>query len=102
MGSAMRRMGVYLGLLEDTERYEDYPESDEPVRAAAAPAQRQAGDARPAPVSQLAERRRQGGPAAAPASAQVTDLSRITTLHPTTYNDARAPRGRFNFCGDFE
>jgi cell division inhibitor SepF len=92
MGSAMRRMGVYLGLLEDTERYDDdYLESDDPARAAATPAQRQADDARPAPVSQLAERRRHGGgPAAAPASAQVTDLSRITTLHPTTYNDARA------------
>ena len=23
MGSAMRKMGVYLGLLEDTERYDD-------------------------------------------------------------------------------
>jgi cell division inhibitor SepF len=92
MGSAMRRMGVYLGLLEDTERYDDdYLESDDPARAALTPAQRQADDARPAPVSQLAERRRHGGgPAAPPASAQVTDLSRITTLHPTTYNDARA------------
>src|SRR6476469_3335171 len=32
MGSAMRKMGVYLGLLEDTERYDDeyYDEYDEP------------------------------------------------------------------------
>ena len=31
MGSAMRKMGVYLGLLEDTERYDDdyYDEYDE-------------------------------------------------------------------------
>ena len=91
MGSAMRRMGVYLGLLEDTERYDDdYLEGDEPgARAAVPPAPRHGDDLRPAPVSQLAERRR-GGSTAVTATPQVTELSRITTLHPTTYNDARA------------
>jgi cell division inhibitor SepF len=90
MGSAMRRMGVYLGLLEDSERYDDdYLDGDEPGRAATPSVPRQGDDSRPAPVSQLAERRR-GGSTAVTAAPQVTELSRITTLHPTTYNDARA------------
>ncbi len=81
--SAMRKMGVYLGLLEDTERYEDeyYDEYDEqsPRRDERAEA------ARPTPVANLAERR----PHAAPAAGVVAELSRITTLHPRTYNEAR-------------
>jgi cell division inhibitor SepF len=87
MSGAMRKMGVYLGLLEDTERYDDYAEynayDDEPERA---PAQR------PAPVAQLAERRRPSAAQAAhaaQAAPQAFELSRITTLHPRTYNEAR-------------
>jgi cell division inhibitor SepF len=78
MGSAMRKMGVYLGLLEDTERYEDdyYDEYDDRGRAEE--------PAHPAPVAQLAERRRPNGP-----TGVVADLSRIVTLHPRTYNEAR-------------
>ncbi len=82
MSGAMRKMGVYLGLLEDTERYdEDYydPQDEQPDHDRSA---------RPAPVAQLAERRRPPV-AAAPAGPQVAELSRITTLHPTTYNEAR-------------
>jgi cell division inhibitor SepF len=92
MGSAMRKMGVYLGLLEDTERYDDdYLEGDDAApRGGATAVPRQSDDGRPAPVSQLAERRRQGGATAMTAAPQVAELSRITTLHPTTYNDARA------------
>ncbi len=83
MGGAMRKMGVYLGLVEDTDRYEDDYDADEdrsvdaeqravrPVRA----------DSTGSTVAQLSERRR---------SAPVTaELSRITTLHPRTYNEAR-------------
>ena len=83
MGSAMRKMGVYLGLLEDTERYEDeyYDEYDEQ------PARREERrETRPAPVANLAEHRR---PAPAPSAGVVAELSRITTLHPRTYNEAR-------------
>lgn len=85
MSGAMRRIGEYLGLVEDTGRYDEHDGHDEtvetvetrPVAAARAP--------RPAPVSDLAERRR---PAAGPTGV-VAELSRITTLHPSTYNEAR-------------
>jgi len=92
MGSAMRKMGVYLGLLEDTERYDDeyYDEYDDqsgqPTQQA--PRARAEEPARPAPVANISERRR---PAHTPAAAthEVAELSRIVTLHPRTYNEAR-------------
>jgi cell division inhibitor SepF len=88
MGGAMRKMGVYLGLLEDTERYDDYDDYDAPDQH---PVPSQNGHERPAQVAQLSERRRPtAAPVAAVSTPQVTELARITTLHPTTYNDARA------------
>ncbi|MDN4163176.1 cell division protein SepF [Nocardioides abyssi] len=95
MSGAMRRIGEYLGLLEDTGRYDDEYDGDDyhtqettPV-AAAARAQRPR-PAGPAPVADLAERRRPVAPVASvPAPGVVAELSRITTLHPSTYNEAR-------------
>jgi cell division inhibitor SepF len=89
--SAMRKMGVYLGLLEDADGdYIDAEQYDEPVRRSE-PARREP-DESARPVANLAERRRPApGPAqraAAPATS-VAPLSRITTLHPRTYNEAR-------------
>jgi cell division inhibitor SepF len=84
MSGAMRKIGEYLGLLEDTGRYDD--ELDEDVyEAAVVGAPAVARESRPAPVSDLAERRR---PASGPTGV-VAELSRITTLHPRTYNEAR-------------
>jgi cell division inhibitor SepF len=89
MASAMRKMAVYLGLVEDDHRnqdkydsygeYEDYDEADRPEQADEPEARGghddvvsyQAADWRPEQVSQM------------------TDLARITTLHPRTYNEAR-------------
>jgi len=98
MSGAMRRIGEYLGLLEDTGRYdEEYDEQQgyssydgnddstrvqEPVRAGRPP--RQQREQRPAPVADLNERRR---PVMVPQP--VSDLSKIVTLHPSTYNEAR-------------
>jgi cell division inhibitor SepF len=84
MSGAMRKMGVYLGLLEDTDRYDDeyYDEAQETGAVATS-----------APVANLAERRRPSGATVASAiptqGPRVAELSRITTLHPTTYNEAR-------------
>jgi cell division inhibitor SepF len=82
MAGAMRKMGVYLGLVEDADHYDDelddtpneVPErrpvhAVHPVRAEGSTA-----------VSHLSERR--------PRPAGV-EMSRITTLHPRTYNEAR-------------
>jgi cell division inhibitor SepF len=94
MSGAMRRIGEYLGLLEDTGQYDDefdsYQGDDDHTRiqepatlartAGRAPRVR---ESQPAPVADLAERRR-----VAPVPS-VAELSRIVTLHPTTYNEAR-------------
>jgi cell division inhibitor SepF len=84
MSGAMRKIGEYLGLLEDTgvydDEYDDYAEPEAPAQARRTPAQ-----AQPAPVADLSQRRR----TSAPAPAAVAELSRITTLHPRTYNEAR-------------
>lgn len=84
MSGAMRKMGVYLGLLEDADgEYADLDNAyDEPSRRA---------EPAPRSVASIAERRRLSGPAptqVAPARA-AAPLSRITTLHPRTYNEAR-------------
>jgi len=88
MSGAMRKIGEYLGLLEDTGRYDD--ELDEEFYEQTAVGQSAHPSAaaahRPAPVADLAERRR---PTAVPAGQMVAELSRITTLHPRTYNEAR-------------
>ena len=85
MASAMRKMAVYLGLVEDDHRYQDnydsygeYEDYDGPAERPEPPdepdvhgAGYQATDWRAEHVS------------------QTTDLARITTLHPRTYNEAR-------------
>ncbi|TCJ23656.1 DUF552 domain-containing protein [Nocardioides jejuensis] len=87
--STMRKIGEYLGLVEDTGRYadeyDDYDEAPAAAPRAAQPAPRQAAAPRPAPVADITERRR---PTPAP-QPTVAELSRITTLHPRTYNEAR-------------
>jgi cell division inhibitor SepF len=85
MASAMRKMAVYLGLVEDERRYQDsyddaygeYGEYDEPE-----------GELAVAPV-----RADYGGYVTEqppePAPPRQVELARITTLHPRTYNEAR-------------
>ena len=86
MSGGMRRIGEYLGLLEDTGRYDDeYDVHDEHATQETPVVRSPKRESRPAPVADLAERRR---PAAGPTGV-VAELSRITTLHPRTYNEAR-------------
>ena len=87
MASAMRKMAVYLGLVEDDHRYQDgyesydeYEEYDEQADQLDGPDD---PDARPADGVYLSAPVRQEG------ARQTTDLARITTLHPRTYNEAR-------------
>jgi cell division inhibitor SepF len=94
MSGAMRKMGVYLGLLEDAEG--EYAELDngydEPTRRGA---DRAGSEPAARPVSSISERRRghasptQADPSGSVVARASTPLSRITTLHPRTYNEAR-------------
>ena len=94
--SALRKMGVYLGLVEDGERYgsryDDDLEPDDEFEAdgddgddgdAQDPEADPKRDEPGGTVSKLSDRR---GVSAAP---EVTELTRITTVHPRSYNEAR-------------
>jgi cell division inhibitor SepF len=87
--SALRKMGVYLGLVEDGERYgsrydDEYEPYDDDIDAAGHDDETDSTRDEPVgTVSKLSDRR---GVTAAP---EVTELARITTLHPRTYNEAR-------------
>jgi cell division inhibitor SepF len=98
MSGALRKMGVYLGLVEDGERYnaryddeyddgyDDYEDQavdgesheTEPVPARSSSSEEQVGT-----VSKFPDRR------GVTASPEVTELARITTVHPRSYNEAR-------------
>jgi len=91
MASAMRKMAVYLGLVEDDRRYaenyeayDEYDDYDEPADAVepAAPAV-PAAPARADYAGYPTDHRIDTVPP------QQVELARITTLHPRTYNEAR-------------
>nr|WSX52327.1 cell division protein SepF [Streptomyces sp. NBC_00974] len=127
MAGAMRKMAVYLGLVEDDrydnpgydpdDEFEPEPEpererrrqqpvshqtpvSDEPVRIAQPPAQREplpipvenGRPARIAPVASITPERsilEKNAPVIMPKVVSEREPYRITTLHPRTYNEAR-------------
>ena len=95
MAGAMRKAMVYLGLVEDEDRY-DYDDYDE---TGGHEADGRRGDLHPAgggrslaplredsrgSVATMTERRPQVG-----ASAGARAIDRITTIHPRTYNEAK-------------
>ncbi|HLY67636.1 MAG TPA: cell division protein SepF [Chloroflexota bacterium] len=96
MPSAMRKMAVYLGLVEDDHRYQDkygeygeYDDYEEPDL----PEEADEPDVRPS--TRETWRDGEAGGSYQPTEwrtehvPQMTDLARITTLHPRTYNEAR-------------
>lgn len=108
MASLMRKTAVYLGLVEDDRysTYQDYDDYDDRDDADGTEAARDGrGHRGPglsavredgAAVTMMSERRPagsgqgisvMGSNGSAPAA---TDLARITTIHPRTYNDARS------------
>jgi cell division inhibitor SepF len=102
MASAMRKMAVYLGLVEDDNRYDDqygdeYGAEDYDDYGAEFIDADDRGEARE-PLRDARDGHRDGGVATPARSAerepastvQPADLARITTLHPRTYNEARA------------
>jgi cell division inhibitor SepF len=80
----MRKAGVWLGLLENTDQYDDYydDELDEATDRRPPSAARQER----APVTSIESRRRSEESSAGHGR---TELAKITTLHPRTYNEAR-------------
>ncbi len=96
MASAMRKMAVYLGLVEDDHRYQDkydsygeYEDYDDQADRA-----EPVEEADPRDIGRDGEVG--GGYVGYQAAdwrtehvSQTTDLARITTLHPRTYNEAR-------------
>jgi len=90
MASAMRKMAVYLGLVEDDhrfqEKYDSYGEYEDYDAQADRPEQADEPDVRGGRDDYVGYQ---------PADwrtehvSQTTDLARITTLHPRTYNEAR-------------
>ncbi|HEY0471625.1 MAG TPA: cell division protein SepF, partial [Kribbella sp.] len=97
MSGALRKMGVYLGLVEDGERYnarydDEYDDGYEEYEDEAVDGESHESNApEPAPVrdeqvgtvSKFPDRR---GVSPSP---EVTELARITTVHPRSYNEAR-------------
>jgi cell division inhibitor SepF len=84
MAGAMRKVGEYLGLVEQAEYDDEFDDDfDQP-----APVSRQAVAVRPAPVASIDEHRHpERRPERRPSVS--SDLARIETVTPRTYNDAR-------------
>ena len=105
MPGAMRKMAVYLGLVEDDHQYDGrYPDDyeydvgdeydDEPDGDSSDRDEDLTGHLTGHLARRLAGRPGNGAEGGysqwrADASPQTTDLARITTLHPRTYNEAR-------------
>jgi cell division inhibitor SepF len=100
MAGTMHKMAVYLGLVEDDPRYDDGYDSYEEYEDEYGEQTEQADPAEPAADRPVPRARSEfvmdpAPPAAPRASTHVpgpthaTDLARITTLHPRTYNEAR-------------
>ncbi|TQN31978.1 cell division inhibitor SepF [Haloactinospora alba] len=98
MAGAMRRMAVYLGLMEDdrydlryADEYDDFDDFDDGIEERRDRGLEQRSDSRAEPVtdadSQTTSTEERRASATAPPS--TADLARITTLHPRTYNEAR-------------
>ena len=90
MASAMRKMAVYLGLVEDDHRYQDkydsYGEYEDYEDQADRPEQADEPDVRSGRDDYVGY---QPADWRTEQVSQTTDLARITTLHPRTYNEAR-------------
>ncbi len=101
MPGVMRKMGLYLGLVEDDERDRDLRYDDDEDDGYDEPAPRRQSAAAGAPAASASRRSFDAGPRSQgsvaldvsprPQAVPAYDEGyRITTLHPHSYNDARA------------
>ena len=99
MAGTMHKMAVYLGLVEDDPRYDEgydsYEEYEDDYGEQAEPAEPEADRPVPRARSEFVVDPPAPVPATprpsthVPGPTHATDLARITTLHPRTYNEAR-------------
>jgi len=95
MAGAMRKMAVYLGLVEDdrydhryADEYDDFEDFDEAVDERPGRERGPRDDARGDSVKDSVDHSTSRNERRSPTPA-TADLARITTLHPRTYNEAR-------------
>ncbi|MGO0576343.1 cell division protein SepF [Ornithinimicrobium panacihumi] len=87
MAGALRKTMEYLGLAESDERYDDYDAyREEPVRDEAPVRQIRDEDG---PSAEVAPLHRRTPVAQVVREPQMSELNRITTIHPRTYNEAK-------------
>ncbi|XVQ13821.1 cell division protein SepF [Spirillospora sp. CA-255316] len=104
MASAMRKMAVYLGLVEDDryddkydyDEYEVYDDDTDPGQGRQGRLREEESGGQLTRAEDAADRERDHHTSSAAERRSValyesgtTDLARITTLHPRTYNEAR-------------
>lgn len=81
--TALRTAMVYLGLAEDDKRYDEYDEYIDDYDAAGPEVYEEERSAEVTPIRRVQT-------TSAVREVEVTQMNRITTIHPSTYNDARA------------
>ncbi len=87
MAGAMRKVGEYLGLVEQADFDDEFDDFEATGPVERQPVTRQAAVVRPAPVANIDDRRRPERTERRASNA--SDLARIETVTPLTYNDAR-------------
>jgi cell division inhibitor SepF len=83
----MRKVGEYLGLVEQADFDDEFDDIEPEEPATRQPVTRQPAVVRPSPVASIDDRRRTERPERRASTA--SDLARIETVTPRTYNDAR-------------
>jgi cell division inhibitor SepF len=89
MAGAMRKMAVYLGLVENADQYDEFEAVDSPDGYERG-YDEQTRSLRAVRDDEIAARESAAPVGRPTASAAPRATSRITTLHPRTYNDARS------------
>src|SRR5699024_6947497 len=93
MAGALRKTMEYLGLAESDERYDDYDaypeEPAEAHRGGAVRAVRDEDDDRPDQDAEVTPLPRRTPVSQVVREPKMSELNRITTIHPRTYNEAK-------------
>ena len=87
MAGAMRKVGEYLGLVEQADFDDDFDDEVSTPMPVKGEPERRPAVVRPTTVSSIEEHRRSSR--SPMSSAPASELSRIETVTPRTYNDAR-------------